>query len=104
MTVQKRHVESEARATDLKGAPGGASASVLRPKRIAPHSGLFVSTATSGSYRDVPADEPTVDFTGGPPGSCAIDLVRDDTVPFLFLVCVIDLLQVPPPSLAIALA
>jgi hypothetical protein len=32
-------------------------------------------------YRDVLAPAPTVDFTGGPPGSCAIDLVRDDTVP-----------------------
>jgi hypothetical protein len=40
----------------------------------------------------------------GPPGSCAIDLVRDDTTPLWSLVCVIDLLQVPPPSLAIALA
>src|SRR3954463_6818590 len=52
----------------------------------------------------VPADDPTVDFTGGPPGSCAIDFVRDDTVPLWSLVCVIDLLQVPPPSFAIALA
>ena len=52
---------------------------------------------------EVPAEDPTVDFTGGPPGSCAIDLVRDDTVPLWFLVCVIDLLHVPPPWFAIAL-
>jgi hypothetical protein len=46
-----------------------------------------------------------VDFTGGPPGSCAIDRVRVETVPsFLTLVCVLDWLQTPPPSFARARA
>ena len=55
------------------------------------------------AYLVVFTDDPTVDLTGGPPGSCAIDFVRDDREPFLSLVWVIDLLH-SPPSFAIALA
>src|SRR6185312_6462722 len=39
---------------------------------------------------------PVVDLTGGPPGSCAIVLVRDDTSPLCTLVWVIDFENVPP--------
>ena len=38
---------------------------------------------------------PMVDFTGGPPGSCAMDLVRLETTPLWILVCVLESLQVP---------
>src|SRR5204862_3479883 len=44
-----------------------------------------------------------VDLAGGPPGSCAMLLVRESSSPSLILVLVIDLLQVPP-SWAFALA
>lgn len=37
-----------------------------------------------------------VDFTGGPPGSCAIVLVRDVTSPLWILVWVLESLHVPP--------
>lgn len=61
------------------------------------------SGMSHSSYCGAVAEEPTVDLAGAPPGSWAIDLVRDDTVPSCSLVWVIDLLQVPPPSLAWAL-
>src|SRR5688572_23260903 len=37
-----------------------------------------------------------VDLIGGPPGSCAIDLVRDRTSPLWTLVLVFESLHVPP--------
>jgi hypothetical protein len=37
-----------------------------------------------------------VDLAGAPPGSCAIDLVRDATSPLCTFVFVIERLQVPP--------
>ncbi len=49
------------------------------------------------AWRYWPPDEtPVVDLTGGPPGSCAIDLVRESISPLCTLVLVMDLLQVPP--------
>src|SRR6185312_14392646 len=38
---------------------------------------------------------PVVDLTGGPPGSCAMVLVRDDTSPLCTLVWVMDFENVP---------
>src|SRR5689334_23217629 len=46
---------------------------------------------------------PVVDLTGGPPGSCTIVLVRDETSPLCTFVWVIDFENVPP-SLAWPLA
>src|SRR4051812_18596071 len=43
----------------------------------------------------LPDETPVVDFTGGPPGSCAIDLVRELTSPLCTLVWVLESLQVP---------
>ena len=54
-------------------------------------------------YFVIGTDWVVVDFTGGPPGSCAMLLVRESSSPCLILVSVIDLLQVPP-SWAFALA
>jgi hypothetical protein len=56
----------------------------------------------SSRYR-VPTFAPTVDFTGGPPGSCDIDFVLELSSPLWSLVCVMDLLHSPPPLFAIAL-
>jgi len=43
---------------------------------------------------------PVVDLTGGPPGSCAIDLVRLVSSPLCTFVLLCDLLHSPPGSCA----